>query len=279
MTTPQQTPPPENRVISYHKIRLAVGIIGMLLPLSLWFLNTIINESGILHNPFWITFSDGYDPGDNLKDSISHFYYSTVGELFTGALCAVSLFLFCYRGYDRPAYGKYHKIPGDNFMCNFAGAMALLVVIFPTSADPCMKDNFKAFVATDATGYIHYGAAVLFFVALSIISFVNFRRTKEPENFGKNESHKYFKYSAIIMFGCMLILLIIFILHKLKLDVSWSDDLNLTYWLELVMLIAFGISWTIKGQIDQQLFHTNYFGNGVLKKQKTTSTDFEKKQL
>ncbi|WP_156900355.1 hypothetical protein [Flavobacterium filum] len=259
---PQQTKPPENRIISYHKIRLAVGIIGMLLPFCLWILNAIINESGILHNPLWITFSDGYDAGDNLKDSISHFYYSTVGELFTGALCAVSLFLFCYRGYDRPAYGKYHKIPGDNFMCNFAGAMALLVVIFPTSADPCMKDNFRAFVATDATGYIHYGAAVLFFVALSIISFVNFRRTKEPENFGKNKSHHIFKKCAIVMFSCMLILLVLFIS-----DVTWSDDYNLTYWLETVMLVAFGISWTVKGQIDQQLFHVNYFGNGVVEEE------------
>jgi len=257
-------PHPENRVISYHKIRLAVGVIGMLLPFCLWIFNAIINESGILHNTFWITFSDGYDPADNLKDSISHFYYSTVGELFTGALCAVSLFLFCYRGYDRPAYGKYRFIPGDNFMCNFAGAMALLVVFFPTSSKP-ISDNFRAFVATDATGYIHYGAAVLFFVALSIISFVNFRRTKLPEDFGKNESHPIFKKCAIVMFSCMLILLVIFILHKAKVDVSWSDKLNLTYWLETVMLLAFGISWTVKGQIDQQLFHTNYFGNGVKK--------------
>ena len=35
----------ENRVISYHKIRLSVGFIGMLLPLVLWFGNTPAAQS------------------------------------------------------------------------------------------------------------------------------------------------------------------------------------------------------------------------------------------
>lgn len=266
--TPQfnSKPGDENRVISYHKIRLAVGVIGMLLPFSLWMLNTFINNSGILHNSFWISFEEKYKPAENLKDSISHFYYSTVGELFTGALCAVSLFLFSYRGYGKPSYGKYHYVPGDNFMCNFAGAMALLVVILPTSSETPITDNFRAFVSSENTGYIHYGAAVLFFFTLSMISFVNFRRTKDPEKFGKNESHPIFKNCAIIMLSSMLVLLVVFILDKLKVDVRWADDHNLTFWLETVMLLAFGVSWVVKGEIDQQVMHKNYFGNGVEKK-------------
>lgn len=265
--TPQfnSKPGDENRVISYHKIRLAVGLIGMLLPFSLWILNTILNESGIMYNTFWITFTKTYQPADNLKDSISHFYYSTVGELFTGALCAVSLFLFCYRGYGQPTSGKYHYVPGDNFMCNFAGAMALLVVIFPTSSEP-ITDNFRAFVASDNTGYIHYGAAVLFFLSLSVISFVNFRRTKDPKKFGKMESHPIYKYCALVMLSCMALLLVIFVISGKDKTITWPDDYNLTFWLETVMLLAFGISWVVKGEIDQQVMNTNYFGNGVEEK-------------
>ena len=254
----------ENRVISYHKIRRAVGLIGMLLPFSLWLFNSILNDSKILNNTFWITFKAPYIPNDNLKDSISHFYYSTVGELFTGALCAVALFLFSYRGYKKPTYGKYHYVPGDNFMCNFAAIMAMLVVIFPTSSEE-ISDNFRAFVSSKNTGYIHYAAAALFFITLSIISFVNFRRTEFPEQFGEMKSHPIYKKCAIIMMSCMAILLVIFSMEKLGFNVSWTETYNVTYWLETIMLLAFGFSWIVKGKIDELVAKKNIFGNGVKK--------------
>jgi len=263
ITTNLMSNSPENRVISYHKMRLAVGVIGILLPFSLWIFNTIINETGILDNPNLIIFSHTYESAENLKSSISHFYYTSVGKLFTGALCAVSLFLFCYRGYARPSYGKFYFIPGDNFMCNFAGAMALLVVIFPTSSEKTITDNFRIFEASVVTGYVHYIAAVLFFIALTIISFVNFRRTKDPDKFGKMKSHPIYKYCALVMFSSMLVLLFIFVLGKMNVDVGWTNEYNLIFWLETVMLLAFGYAWIVKGKIDQQVFHVNYFGNGV----------------
>ena len=254
----------ENRVISYHKIRLSVGFIGMLLPLVLWLGNTLINKSDILNNPFWIKFNGHYNAQANLKFSISHFYYSTVGEIFTGALCAVALFLFCYRGYPKPSYGKYSFIPGDNFMANFAAALGLLVVIFPTNSEE-IQDNLRSFISSENSGYIHYAAASLFFFSLAIISFVNFRRTKHPEDFGKMKSHPIYKYCGIIMIVCMLILLLIFILGELHYDVSWSDEYNVTYWFETIILFAFGISWIVKGEVDQQIMKLNVFGNGVKK--------------
>ena len=254
----------EDRVISYHKIRRSVGIIGMLLPFSLWLFNTIINESNVLNNPFWIIFDEPYSPKDNLKDSISHFYYSTVGEVFTGALCAVSLFLFCYRGYKKPSSGKYHFIPGDNFMANFAGLMALLVVIFPTSS-AAVEDNLRAFVSSKNASYIHYVAASLFFISLSIISFVNFRRTENPNEFGQMKAHHIYKKCGIIMMSCLSALLLIFVLEKCKCDVSWTETYNVTYWLETLMLLAFGFSWVAKGKIDEQVIHKNIFGNGEIK--------------
>jgi len=255
----------ENRVISYHKIRRAVGLIALLLPFCLWLLNTIINESKVLNNSFWIHFEEPYQPDGNLKDSISHFYYSTVGELFTGALCAVSLFLFCYRGYEKPSSGKYCFIPGDSFMCNLAGIMAMLVVIFPTSSEK-INDNFRAFVSSENAGYIHYVAAALFFITLSVISFVNFRRTENPDEFGKMESHSIFKNSAIVMMLCMIVLLAVYIMEKTGCDITWTETYNITYWLETIMLLAFGISWLVKGKIDEVVTNKNVFGNGVLKK-------------
>ena len=86
-----------NHVISYRKIRRSIGFIGLLLPLVLWFGNFLLNSFGLATSTKWIIYKGEYNSTYNLKSSISHFYYSTVGEIFTGALCAVALFLFCYK--------------------------------------------------------------------------------------------------------------------------------------------------------------------------------------
>lgn len=252
----------QNRVIAYHKIRLSIGFIGIFLPFALWIGNTFINTSNILNNTNWIEFTGQYKPQANLKFSISHFYYSTVGEIFTGSLSAVALFLICYRGYPRPKYGKYCFIPGDNFMANMAALFALLVVIFPTSSEQ-ISDNMRSYVSSENAGYIHYAAASLFFLTLAIFSFVNFRRSKRPEDFGKMKSHPIYKYCGIVMLSCMFILLLIFILDNKNIDVSWSETYNITFWFETIMLLAFGISWVVKGKVDQEVFNKNVFGNGV----------------
>ncbi|MCW2119392.1 hypothetical protein [Flavobacterium sp. 7A] len=253
---------PQNHVVTYLKIRLSIGLIGMLLPFVLWAGNTLLNSFNVLNDTYWIKFNGVYEPQSNLKYSISHFYYSTVGELFTGALSAVALFLFCYRGYPRPTYGKYHFIPGDNFMANLAGILAIIVVIFPTSSEE-IKDNMRSYISSENAGYIHYASAALFFLFLSLFSFVNFRRTKRPEDFGKMKSHPIYKYCGLVMLGSMLILLTLFVLEKTNIDVSWSQTYNSTFWLETIMLVAFGISWVVKGKIDQSVINKNIFGNGV----------------
>jgi hypothetical protein len=92
--------------------------------------------------------------------------------------------LFCYHGYGKPTSGNYHYVLGDNFMFNFAAAMTLLVVVFQTSTQP-LSDNFRAFVASDNKGHIHYAAAVPYFLSLAVISFVNFKRTKNSEMLAK----------------------------------------------------------------------------------------------
>ncbi len=80
--------------------------MGILLPAGLLLANLL--------------FADCYA----VQDSISHYYYTTAGNLFTGTLCAVALFLISYRGY-----------PGDkdNILTTLAGIFALGVAFFPTN--------------------------------------------------------------------------------------------------------------------------------------------------
>ncbi len=75
--------PNQSLVISYLTLRKAVGILGMALPAAL-----LIG--------FFI-----FDAGCDFPPSISHFYYTDLGNIFVGTLCAVSLFLFSYNGHDK----------------------------------------------------------------------------------------------------------------------------------------------------------------------------------
>ncbi|MFP9112429.1 hypothetical protein ACLI1A_00700 [Flavobacterium sp. RHBU_3] len=251
------------QVISYHKIRRAIGFIGICLPFVLWTGNALLNYIQFAQGTRWIKYNGNYVPATSLKPSISHFYYTTMGEVFTGALCAVALFLFCYKGYERRPQDKVKWIPGDNFMANAAGIFALGVVLCPTSGDVGFTDNFRAFVSTEITGYIHYSFAALFFLTLALMSMFNFRRTADPNDFGEMKSHPLYLWCGIIMISCMLVLGGIFVYGKKHPEfLVWTDKYSVTYWLETVMLLAFGFSWLAKGEVDQMVFNTNILGNG-----------------
>lgn len=236
-----------NLVISYLTMRKAVGWLGMLLPFILLFGNYIINHVNFL-NSEWFVKTQCFGPYSNagtLKNSISHYYYSTVGELFTGTLSAVALFMFCYKGHElRPG----EKGLSDQHMTNLAGLFAVGVIVFPTSADTCITDNIRSFLSSENTGKIHLAFAALFFITLSIISIVNFRRTEDRVSFGKGPHHTLYLWCGISMLLCIVLIGIYvqFLEHHFKA----LDKLRPIFMLETIALIAFGLSWLKKGQVD-----------------------------
>jgi len=38
--------------------------------------------------------------GIEIQDNISTYYYTPLRDVIVGAMCAIGIFLFCYRGYD-----------------------------------------------------------------------------------------------------------------------------------------------------------------------------------
>jgi magnesium-transporting ATPase (P-type) len=238
-----------NLIISYLKIRRAIGWLGLLLPFMLLIGNILVNKLNILNSNFFIQLScytKPYLAVDSFKSSISHYYYSTVGELFTGVLCAVALFMFCYRGHKLRAGEKGLS---DNAMANLAGFFALGVVIFPTGAEGCIDDNLRIFLSSTYTGYIHFTFASLFFISLAVMSMVNFRRTAIREQFGMMKNHKTFLFCGIGMLVCMFLIFIYSICIE-KMNISWLNRANPVFCLEAIALILFGTSWLIKGQLE-----------------------------
>lgn len=240
----------DDLIISYLKIRKYIGWLGLLLPFILLITNYAVNKLDILNNAFFIKkiCSDPYVSAGSFKSSISHYYYTTVGELFTGVLCAVALFMFCYKGHKlRPG----EKGLSDNALSNLAGIFALGVVVFPTgygADNACITDNMRSFLSSTYTGYIHFANAALFFISLAVMSMVNFRRTADIVSFGKGKEDNMYLTCGIVMLACLLLIFVYSMWVEGK--VPWLDKIHPVYCLEAVALIFFGISWLLKGKTD-----------------------------
>ncbi len=238
--------PNKDLIISYLTMRKAVGWLGMLLPFVLLIGNSFVNSFGFL-NGDWVVLKDCYNPytaADSFKSSISHYYYSTVGELFTGTLCAVALFMFSYKGHPKR---EDEKGLSDSVMTNLAGFFALGVVIFPTSSDLCISDNIRTFLSSTMTGNIHYSFAALFFITLAVMSIVNFRRSEKMEEFGKGKDDNYYLWYGIGMISCLVL---IGAYKIIKSHTDALDFLHPVFCLEAAALICFGLSWLRKGKVD-----------------------------
>ncbi len=239
--------PNNDLVISYLQTRKAIGWLGMLLPFLLLIGNFIFNKLDILNNSFFVLTKGqpAYSNDGSFKFSVSHYYYSTVGEIFTSVLCAVALFMFSYKGHP---LRKGEKGLSDKTTTTLAGLFALGIVIFPTGSNILIKDNLRTFVSTMNIGIIHFTMATLFFLSLSIMSMVNFRRTGDRVSFGKKENHKLFLVCGIVMILC-LVLITVYSLWMQGIF-KWLDAINPVFCFEAIALIAFGISWLVKGQTD-----------------------------
>jgi len=91
-------------VINYLTLRKALGWMGIALPFALMAGSYIWN--------------DGY-----FETSISNYYYTVLRDVFVVTLCAVALFLFTYRGYDKK----------DRRVTNAAGAFGLITAFVSTN--------------------------------------------------------------------------------------------------------------------------------------------------
>ncbi|MBS1535280.1 MAG: hypothetical protein JST78_09395 [Bacteroidetes bacterium] len=233
--------------MSYHRMRRWVGYLGMSLPFSLWLGNWAFHQSKVYSNLYWMELcrDKPYNSMQYLRNSISEYYYTPMGELFVGTLCAVAFFLFLYRGYEKK---EGETMPSDSFMTNFAGICALLVAIFPMSFDQCFDDNFRVFISSNTVGWIHNISAILFFIALGIISLVNFRRTDKVEYFGKMPSHNFYKYCGI---GILVSISLVILLNIPAVQqINFIRRLPVIYIFETTALLFFGASWLKKGQVS-----------------------------
>jgi len=193
-----------SQTYSYMALRKAVGWIGILLPFVL-VLGTFLLF--------------GYT---NILRNISLYYHTEMRDVFVGSLCAISLFLFFYKG-----YGKL-----DNLAASLAGFFALGIAFFPTVKEG--PYNWQA--------YVHLFCAGFFFLILALISLLLFTK-KEPHPSGE----KLKRNNIYITCGSIMVVSTAGILIFLGLFAKSYPQSSFVFWAETIALIAFGISWLTKG--------------------------------
>ncbi|MEO9871816.1 hypothetical protein [Ekhidna sp.] len=209
------------------KFRMLVGVNGMLLPLMLWlFLYIDSGQTEVLV-------------------SISHYYFTRANSIFIGIMSAISVFLIVYKGEETQ----------DFLISVGSGLAAICVILFPTDNlmgyacdEPCSHIITNVNPSSVRVGF-HYISAAIFLLGLAYMSgFLFVKSDKQKNSRGKKKviRNRIYRICSGIMF---LAIGVIFFLGFLKwMPAQLYDDLKITYWMEVLAVESFGISWLVKGE-------------------------------
>lgn len=208
--------------LSYYTLRKAVGVIALSLPFALpvgRILLALVAPGHVLPQPI-------------LQRSISDYYYTPVGDILVGSLCAIATILICTRGYDRT----------DEIAGYIAGVATLGVGLLP----PVNPDHSHLTQLEVQIGFVHSGFAALMFLTLAYFCLVLFRRSspeRRPTRRKQYRNRIYFACGVIILVcnAMMVSLIIPQVAHEFR-------SFDPLYFFESLSMVAFGIAWLTKGK-------------------------------
>lgn len=202
-------------VLSYIGIRRAVGLSGFALPLGL----------GL----------GGWLAGVPIQDNISSYYHTPLRDVFVGTMCAIAVFLLCYRGHDAI----------ENWTANLGFVSALGVALCPLDAgsDPLVQRS--------VTGYLHTISGGVFFLTLAFYSLHHFpRSSRDRDDDGPHvwERNAIYRTSGIVI----LLSMVAMGSYLFLFPANWKsrlNDFNTLFWLESIAAWAFAAAWLTKGRV------------------------------
>lgn len=210
-----------------YTLRKLIGVLGIMLPLLL---------------PLFLYMYSGHIPP---LESISHYYYTQAQSVFTIIISLMAVFLMIYK--------TEHRI--DFYISFIAGFFALMVIFFPTdNINELTTGLDKAYIITIPENntvriYFHYISAAIFLLCLTYMSLFQF--TKPRVKWDERTPEKKNRNAVYIICGVFMSIALIVILLGAILKVIPEDIYmkhHLTFWMETVAVICFGISWLVKGE-------------------------------
>jgi hypothetical protein len=206
-------------VMSYLLLRVLIGVIAVLLPFVLVLVNNAL--------------------GHGLQSSMSGYYYTAMRDTFVGSLCAIGVFLVSYDGYDL----------ADRVVTDAAGLCTICIAFFPTT--PGGQRTARQVLI----GQFHLGFACAAFVLLSVMAFRFAKREPTPPGLTWWQRIRYAfgftgpgdglapRWERIVYRASGTVILVCIILIAPLSGTRYSLLV-----LEAVMLVAFGLSWFVKGR-------------------------------
>jgi hypothetical protein len=244
------TQPVGSLAISYLFLRKTVGWIGSLLPIALIAGNTVFHA--------WPR-----------PDSMSGYYYTPMRNLFVGALCALGVFLVAYNGYDKV----------DRWITNIAGFGAIGVAFCPTKPAVCVPGNGQSCpplsvthlsAGRQAIGDFHLFFAAVTFTALGLMALRFAKSAPLPgtqaikdriraglglvgpdddrQSTRKKARDAVYRVSGVTILSSIVIAALSNLLPT-PVKAHWPS----LFIFEALAVIAFGVSWFVKGQTLQTI--------------------------
>jgi hypothetical protein len=223
---PRLTAPHTERYVrSYLIMRVAIGALGIALPILL-----------VLGEPLL------FDGQPFPRGSLSAYYYSGARELFVGALCAIGVFLLTYKVAERSR---------ENRLSIYAGIAVILVALFPTGrpGPGVSVTPLQTLLGETWVERVHFGAAAIFMASLAVITFYFSRRGPQTGSLPPSFWSKYHRICASLIVAALVLAAVT--------GIAGRPDKGLLI-AEAVAVWAFGASWFMKGfEIDVLLGRRN----------------------
>lgn len=219
---PEQTR--DELVLSYLRVRQALGILGMVFPVLL------IVGGLIAHK--------------DVAPSVSDYYHTTMRDIFVGCLFAIGVFLISYKGYRRDT-GEWFS---DDLVATVAGVAAFGVAIFPneTVIPEDAATLSQVLMGYKLAAFAHYTSAMLFLGALAYFCLVKFARTAKP--------HRKRIYLAcgwfILLAGVLATVASYLKVYGSPEARAFVIENRIVFWVEAMGIWAFGLSWLTKGRAE-----------------------------
>ncbi len=199
------------RLMNYMRLRRLVGWLGLLLPL-------VLIGGGLFID---MTF----------RPTLSSYYHGDLRDIFVGTLFAIGTFLITYR---------YEQM--DDIVTTIAGVSAYAVALFPTSENDCLD-----FWSAGASAQIHVVAAAVFLAALGVMSLFIFTRSSGAKTPMKRRRNAVYIAAGLTIFVCLGIIAYEFTTVA-RCPAEDMADRFVILAAEAVAVIAFGLSWLVKGE-------------------------------
>jgi hypothetical protein len=182
--------------------------------------------------PFVVAIGDVALGGDEVRGSISSYYYANTGNVFVGALCALGVFFLSYQHQPLPGYEL------DNRLGYAASAAVIGVALLPTA-----EHEAEAWTGEWLVSTTHLICACTLFLLLAYFSLKLFTKSDAPDiSDSKRNRNTVYRICGWTIVASIVLVAVSNIVEP-------PDSWNSLFWLESLGVVAFGTSWLVKSGV------------------------------